>query len=164
MPKKNVKKQAKKTTKKVEEVKAVEEKAEVVEEVEKVEAKAETKKASKNTKKAKAKSNNKAAKTDKNKNSNKWLKEFKAELKKIVWPTKGQLFENTAVVVSMVLIVAAIIFLLDLGFGELNKLEVKGAKAIKNSISANTTEENSEIIEKKSLIAPCCWKCSPKYI
>ena len=33
MPKKNVKKQAKKTTKKVEEVKAVEEKAEVVEEV-----------------------------------------------------------------------------------------------------------------------------------
>ena len=116
---------------------------EEVEKVEKVEAKAETKKASKNTKKAKAKSNNKAAKTDKNKNSNKWLKEFKAELKKIVWPTKGQLFENTAVVVSMVLIVAAIIFLLDLGFGELNKLEVKGAKAIKNSISANVTEENS---------------------
>lgn len=141
MPKKNIKKEAKKVTSK-EEVKneVVEEKVKTTKVEEK---KVENKKASKNSKKAKVKSNNKVAKSDKKKNSNKWFKEFRAELKKVVWPSKGQLLENTTVVVSMVLIVAAIIFLLDLGFKELNSLEVKGAKAIKSSVSTNVVEENT---------------------
>ncbi len=148
MPNKKEKKQPKTTTSKVE--KTVEEKVEAVEEVKaeaKVESKATAKKASKNNKKAKVKSNNKVAKSDKNKNSNKWFKEFKAELKKIVWPTKGQLLENTTVVLSMVILVALVIFLLDLGFKELNSLEVKGAQAIKNSISASSTEDANTVSE-----------------
>lgn len=78
-------------------------------------------------------------------NQKKWFKDFKSELKKIIWPSQKQLWENTAVVISMVVIVSVIIFLLDLGFKALNELEVKGAEGLKNKISTsqNTTNELS---------------------
>lgn len=69
----------------------------------------------------------------KEKNNNRWFKEFKAELKKVVWPSKKDLLENTVVVLSMVIIVAAIIFVLDLAFESLNKLEVKQVQKMKNT-------------------------------
>ena len=85
----------------------------------------------------------KVAKSDSN--QKKWFKDFKSELKKIIWPSQKQLWENTAVVISMVVIVSVIIFLLDLGFKALNELEVKGAEGLKNKISTsqNTTNELS---------------------
>ena len=85
----------------------------------------------------------KVVKTDSN--QKKWFKDFKSELKKIIWPSQKQLWENTAVVISMVVIVSVIIFLLDLGFKALNELEVKGAEDLKNKISTsqNTTNELS---------------------
>ena len=94
----------------------------------------------KNTKKDNKK---KTIKSDSN--QKKWFKDFKAELKKIIWPSKKQLWENTAVVISMVVIVSVIIFLLDLGFKALNELEVKGAESLKNKISTsqNSTNETS---------------------
>ena len=106
------------------------------------------------TKQTKKDSKKKANKQESN--SKKWFKDFRAELKKIIWPTKKQLWENVAVVVSMVVIVSLIIFLLDLGFKALNQLEVKGAESLKNKVSVsenvadekeaseNTTEESSE--------------------
>ena len=94
----------------------------------------------KNTKKDNKK---KTIKSDSN--QKKWFKDFKAEPKKIIWPSKKQLWENTAVVISMVVIVSVIIFLLDLGFKALNELEVKGAESLKNKISTsqNSTNETS---------------------
>ena len=94
----------------------------------------------KNTKKDNKK---KTIKSDSN--QKKWFKDFKAELKKIIWPSKKQLWENTAVVISMVVIVSVIIFLLDLGCKALNELEVKGAESLKNKISTsqNSTNETS---------------------
>ena len=92
------------------------------------------------------KDSKKKVKTNKQESSQKkWFKDFRAELKKIIWPSKKQLWENVAVVVSMVIIVALIIFLLDLGFKALNQLEVKGAESLKNkvSISENATDENT---------------------
>ena len=50
--------------------------------------------------------------------------------------------ENCVVVISMVVIVAVIIFVLDLGFKELNHLEVEGAKQIKNTITVSTDDED----------------------
>ncbi len=41
----------------------------------------------------------------------------------------------------MVIIVALVIFVLDLGFKELNNLEVEGAKQIKNSITVSSDNE-----------------------
>ena len=92
------------------------------------------------------KDSKKKVKTNKQESSQKkWFKDFRAELKKIIWPSKKQLWENVAVVVSMVIIVALIIFLLDLGYKALNQLEVKGAESLKNkvSISENATDENT---------------------
>lgn len=91
----------------------------------------------KNTKKDNKK---KTIKSDSN--QKKWFKDFRAELKKIIWPSKKQLWENTAVVISMVVIVSVIIFLLDLGFKALNELEVKGAESLKNKISTSQNSTN----------------------
>ena len=52
-----------------------------------------------------------------NKNENKlkkhFFKDFKAELKKVIWPTPKQLVNNTVAVVTIVLITAVIVFALD---------------------------------------------------
>ena len=59
------------------------------------------------------------------KNENKvkkhFFKDFKAELKKVIWPTPKQLVNNTVAVVTIVLITAAIVFVLDVVFDMMNK-------------------------------------------
>lgn len=99
----------------------------------------------KDTKINNGKKDNKKKVVKSDSNQKKWFKDFKSELKKIIWPSQKQLWENTAVVISMVVIVSVIIFLLDLGFKALNELEVKGAEGLKNKISTsqNTTNELS---------------------
>lgn len=46
---------------------------------------------------------------------NKWYREMKSELKKVVWPTWEQVAKNTGVVITMVIIVGAFIALADFG-------------------------------------------------
>ena len=61
---------------------------------------------------------------DKNKekkNNKSFWKDFKAELKRVIWPTKKQLVNNTMVVVAMVIVTAVIVLVLDLAFEALNK-------------------------------------------
>lgn len=93
---------------------------------------------------SKPKSKNSAKTQDKNK---RWFKEFKAELKKIIWPSKSELLENSVVVISMVLLVAGIIFVLDLAFKSLSSAEIEGAKKLKDSMTVtsevNTTEDET---------------------
>ncbi len=43
----------------------------------------------------------------------KFLKEVKSELKKVVWPTKKQVINNTLIVVALVIIISIFIFALD---------------------------------------------------
>ena len=45
------------------------------------------------------------------------VKEIKAEVKKIVWPTKSQVINNTIVVIVVSIIAAVVIFGLDTVFG-----------------------------------------------
>lgn len=47
-------------------------------------------------------------------------KDFKAELKKVIWPTRSQVVNNTIIVVVIVLIVTAIVAVLDIAFEALN--------------------------------------------
>ena len=162
MPKNNKKKQSKgKTTKKVtnasEELKKNEtEKAVEKEEIKTAEANVEsTKQAVEDTKNSKtdkkSKKNNKdnkQAKKDKQSKKDKstkksWFKDFKAELKKVVWPKGKELFSNTAVVIVMVIIVSVFIFILDLAFDYMNKFEVEQVKKLQNSISVNETVDNT---------------------
>ena len=54
-----------------------------------------------------------------------FIKESKAELKKVVWPTKQDVFATIKVVVISTVIVAIILGLLDLGFTALFRLLMK---------------------------------------
>ncbi len=76
----------------------------------------------------------------KEKNDNKkFFKEFKAELKRVSWPTRKQLVNNTIAVVSIVVIVAVIVFVLDVIFENMNKFGVEKLKAI---VTSSSSEEN----------------------
>ncbi len=46
----------------------------------------------------------------------KFFREYKAELKKVTWPSKEDTLRNTVVVAVSVIIVGAVIGLLDMGF------------------------------------------------
>ncbi len=43
----------------------------------------------------------------------KWFREMRAELKKVVWPSKKQVLQNTVVVLISVLVVGVFIWIFD---------------------------------------------------
>ena len=98
-----------------------------------------------------AKKEAKANKKESKKNKKSFAKDFKAELKKVIWPTPKQLLNNTVAVVTIVLITAAIVFVLDLAFESLNKYgvdKVKEAIVSANSTSSETTQNNETTTEE----------------
>ena len=85
----------------------------------------------------------KVAKTDKKEKKN-FFKEFKAELKRVSWPTMKQLVNNTSAVIAIVLLVSAIVFVLDVIFENLNVYGVEKLKALVTSSSSETVEEEHD--------------------
>ena len=71
-------------------------------------------------------------------------KDFKAELKRVTWPTPKQLVNNTSVVIVIVLITAAIVFVLDVIFENINKYGVEGLKSVVTTTTTSSEEETSE--------------------
>ena len=47
----------------------------------------------------------------------KWFRGMKSELKKVVWPSGSQLFNNTLVVIVLSIVVALIVWAFDTGAG-----------------------------------------------
>ena len=96
-----------------------------------------------------AKKNVKGNQKDNSKNKKSFMKDFKAELKRVIWPTPKQLVNNTVAVVTIVLITAAIVFVLDLTFEAINK---NGVDKIKEFVvtSSDTTDENATTEETNS--------------
>ena len=102
--------------------------------------------------------NNKKSKKEE-KNKRHFFKDFKAELKRVVWPTPKQLVNSTIAVITIVLVIGVIVFALDMGFELLNrqnaKLQDGLQKKYSNSIESNTisvesdeaSSESSNIIE-----------------
>ncbi len=90
--------------------------------------------------------------TNKNKKEKKhFFKDFKAELKKVIWPTPKQLVNNTVAVITIVLITALIVFVLDFAFEKMNtygidklKQAVENKNEITNSQTNESTDTNSE--------------------
>ena len=83
------------------------------------------------------------------KNKKHFFKDFKAELKKVIWPTPKQLVNKTVAVIVIVLVTAAIVFVLDLVFYLLNEQGINRLKAnIKNSVVVENTIENTENSEE----------------
>ena len=82
-----------------------------------------------------------------NKNDNKvkknFFKDFKAELKRVIWPTPKQLLNNTTAVVTIVIITAIIVFALDAVFDLGNKYGISKLQSIVNEKYNNTESTNS---------------------
>ena len=78
------------------------------------------------------------------KENKKYFKEFKAELKRVSWPTFKQLVNNTAIVLAIVILIAVIVFVLDVVFENLNNLGVERLKAIVTSSSSETEESEDQ--------------------
>lgn len=92
------------------------------------------------------------------KNKKKFFKDFKAELKKVIWPTPKQLLNSTAAVVVIVLITAAIVFALDFAFELLNKYGINKIKSnvkgvvIEQNVDANivNVDETNQVVENNT--------------
>ena len=99
--------------------------------------------------------NNKKSKKEE-KNKKHFFKDFKAELKKVVWPTPKQLLNSTVAVIVIVLVVGVIVFALDFGFELLNKyginsLQTKLQEKYSNSSeNTNTTSEDINVTDDAS--------------
>jgi preprotein translocase subunit SecE len=70
-----------------------------------------------------------------------FFKEFKAELKKVIWPTPKQIVNGTIAVITIVLIAALIVFALDSTFNLFNE---QGTHALRNLIESRQDETNDE--------------------
>ena len=78
--------------------------------------------------------NEKKVKTDKKS----FMKDFKAELKRVVWPTSKQMVNNVTAVIVIVVVTATIVFGLDLLFGAMNKY---GINKLKTHIQSSNQEQ-----------------------
>ena len=85
-----------------------------------------------------------AKETKSNKENNRhFFKDFKAELKKVIWPTPKQVLNNTTPVITIVLITAAIVFVLDVAFEKLNTQGIDKLKSVISSSQTNSIDANS---------------------
>ena len=91
----------------------------------------------------------KKEKKDNNKQKRHYFKDMKAELKKVSWPTFKQLVNNTTAVIVIVLITAAIVFVLDLAFETVNKYGVEKLKAIVTSSSSDESGVSEQNVEEQ---------------
>lgn len=94
-------------------------------------------------------------KDNKNKKEKKhFFKDFKAELKKVIWPTPKQLANNTTAVITIVLITAIIVFALDFTFEKMNTYGINKLKTLVDSSNSveNTqnNEENQEAVNSET--------------
>lgn len=83
-----------------------------------------------------------------------FFKNFKAELKKVIWPTPKQLANNTIAVITIVLITAIIVFVLDFAFEALNQYGINKLKdAVRSKEDTNivnTIDENVNSIDENT--------------
>ena len=99
------------------------------------------------------------AKNDKvnEKNKKHYFKDFKAELKKVIWPTPKQLLNNTVAVLTIVAITAVLVFILDVVFDLFNKYIITGLQSKvettyseNNETTSNETSDNEITVDEDS--------------
>ena len=98
-----------------------------------------------------AKKETKTNKKVNSKNKKSFVKDFKAELKKVIWPTPKQLLNNTIAVITIVLITAAIVFVLDLAFETLNKQGIDRIKEVVTSVNEASGEDSNNTTAEDNL-------------
>lgn len=95
-----------------------------------------------------------------NKDKKHFMKDFRAELKRVIWPTPKQLANNTIAVITIVLIVAVIVFVLDFAFEKMNehgiekiKSVVETTNVIGNTASNEETENNNQNVQDSNEVS-----------
>lgn len=85
-------------------------------------------------------------KNKENKVKKHFFKDFKAELKKVIWPTPKQLTNNTMAVVAIVVIVGVIVFALDVVFeaGQKHLIAPAQSYMVEKFGEEEKAEENKE--------------------
>ena len=83
-------------------------------------------------------------KENKENNKRHFFKDFKAELKKVIWPTPKQLVNNTVAVITIVLITAVIVFALDLVFEVMNDYGINKLRDVIATQNTEVTDTNNE--------------------
>lgn len=75
-----------------------------------------------------------------------FFKDFKAELKRVIWPSPKQLVNNTIAVIVIVIITAIIVFILDFVFDRVNNFGINKLKKVIESHNEQTenTDTNQE--------------------
>ena len=89
----------------------------------------------------------KTVKTEKKEKKN-FFKEFKAELKRVSWPTPKQIVNNTVAVITIVLAICIVVFVLDVIFESLNTYGVEKLKALVTSSSSETVEVEDGVVDE----------------
>ena len=97
---------------------------------------------------------NKDTKNKDAKNKKHFFKDFKAELKKVIWPTPKQIVNNTVAVIVIVLIFALTVFVLDVVFDLFNELGINKLKqSIKNKVVVeNTVETDLNVVNSENVV------------
>lgn len=92
-----------------------------------------------------------AKEVEKNKKEKKhFLKDFKAELKKVIWPTPKQVVNNTIAVITIVIITAVIVLVLDLAFEALNTY---GIDHIRGLVTKTNTVNETNVVDNNTTTA-----------
>ena len=86
--------------------------------------------------------------TKQNKDKKNFSKDFRAELKKVSWPTPKQLVNNTAIVVVIVIITAVIVFALDLAFNFMHESGVTKLQTVVQEKFSTDEDEEIEVEEE----------------
>ena len=103
--------------------------------------KVDVKTATKTTSKKSSKETTKKAKA-----KNGFFKDFKAELKKVVWPTPKEVANSTTAVIVIVLITTLLVFILDFAFEKLNVHGIDKLRSIvSSSVEENEADNNTEV-------------------
>lgn len=83
----------------------------------------------------------------------KFFKDFKGEIKKIVWPDRKTVIKSTGVVLAVVAIIGVIIFLIDTGLTEVIKLLSNAAKDFASETTAAIADTTQAITEAVTEVA-----------
>ena len=101
-------------------------------------------------KKEKKVTNSKENNSKESKNKKSFFKGLKAELKKVIWPSPKQLVNNTIAVITIVIMTAVIVFVLDLAFESINKYGIDKIKESVQTLESNTSEESNTTQEESN--------------
>ena len=84
-----------------------------------------------------------------NKDKRHFFKDFKAELKRVIWPTPKQLVNNTVAVITIVLLTAVIVFVLDVIFETLTNQGINRLRdvVINQSTNTDTNQEAQDAVD-----------------